>query len=159
MNDKTKPTELDNLASQAAATVTPPLGEGVTELDAAAAAGQGPAPAITNAQAIQGALVAARDVFCLFTKLESPRQTLTDAAVQQLSELWGAVCDKRQINLAGYLGDYAAEIAAGIATLSIAMSVRAGVVAELAARKPAEPLATDTAPAPAAGSGGDGSAE
>lgn len=140
MNAPAPKDELDNLASAAAASMTPPpLGEGPTDLDVAAAAGQGPAPAISNADAIKGALHAAREVFCMFTKLESPRATLGDESIDQLGKLWGAVCDKRQINLAGYLGDYAAEIAAAVASISIAATVRAGVIAELAARKTKEP--------------------
>lgn len=142
---------LDSLAHQAEAAAVPPLGEGSTDLDVAASAGQGPAPAISNAEMIKGALVAGRDMFCLFTKLDSPRATMDEASLQGVADLWGKVCDKRQINLAGYLGDYAAEIAAAIATISLAASVRAGVMAELAERRANEPKAEGAdAPADAA---------
>lgn len=144
---ETKPDGLDNLATQAQATIAPPMGEGSTDLDVAARAGQGPAPEISNSDAIKGALIAAREIFCLFTKLESPRATMADDSLANLAQLWGAVCDKRQINLAGYMGDYAAELAAVVVTFTLAANVRAGVLAELAARK-GKAVETDTATAP-----------
>jgi hypothetical protein len=91
---------------------------------------------LTNAQIVAGALAAGRDVFCIVTKLESPRQHLDAAAVQQLGQLWGPVLDKHGIDLAAYLGDYALEIAAALGTVTIAAKLRAAVIDEMIAKRP-----------------------
>lgn len=91
---------------------------------------------LTNAQIVAGALAAGRDVFCIVTKLESPKQHLDAAAVQQLGELWGPVLDKHGIDLATYLGDYALEIGAVIGTITIGAKLRAAVIAEMIAKRP-----------------------
>lgn len=149
----TKTTDpLDQLANQAQASLTePPLGEGMTDLDTV---GEPAKPEVSNAQALSAALAAGREAFCLFTQLESPRQTLSDDTVQQLAGLWAPVLEKHNINVGRYLGDYAAEIAAVMGTLTIALTVRAGVKAEIAARAPeqaeklpeAKPVAAGVAP-------------
>jgi hypothetical protein len=147
----TPPTGLESLAAEAQASMNePPLGQGTTDLDAAYA---GEAPPISNQQAIAGALAAGREAFCLFTKLQSPKQTLDDATCDQLSAVWAKVLDKRGIQLSKYMGDYAAEIAAAMATFAVAKAVHGGVQAELAARR------SETAEPPAADSTADGSAQ
>lgn len=94
--------------------------------------------ALSNAEIISGAIQVGRDVFCTFTDLSSPKDTLNDSRAASLGEAWGKVCDKRGYNLQGYLGDYMLEIAAAMATFAIAREVRAGVMAELKAREPVE---------------------
>lgn len=101
-------------------------------------------PELTNAQILAGALGAGRDVFCLVTDLKTPKATLSDDQCGSLGEAWGKVCDKRGWNLQGYLGDYALEIAAALATVAIAKAVSDGVKAELAARQPVDVKATET---------------
>ena len=100
-------------------------------------------PPLTNPEIIAGAITIGRDVFCTFTDLSSPRNTLNDKRAEDLGEAWGKVCDKRQINLQGYLGDYMVEIAAAMATFAIAREVRAGVLAELKDREPLEAQTTE----------------
>lgn len=154
---KAAPGGLDSLATEATASMTtPPLGQGGTKLDAAYPEGQ--AQPLTNAAAIGAALQAGREAFCLFTKLQSPKATLTDADCSQLGDLWGKVLDKRGIQLSRYMGDHAAEIAAAMGTFSIALAVRAGVVAELAQRAKDKPAEGDTDAQPAPGTT-DGPAE
>ena len=131
--EKTTADPLDGLANEAATAAAPALGDGVTDLDAAHVAEQ-PAK-LSNEQALIGGLSAARDVFCAFTKLESPKTTLGDEPVQQLAKLWAPVLSKHGIELGSYLGDYALEIAAVIGTFAIAAAVRSGVNAELKAMK------------------------
>lgn len=101
------------------------------------------APALTNTQIISGALAMGRDVFCTFTDLQSPQRTLDNAKTDALGEAWGKVCDKRGYDLGGYLGDYVLEIGAIVVTFAIAKDVRAGVLAELAAREPVEAKTTE----------------
>jgi hypothetical protein len=95
-----------------------------------------PEPGLTNAQVFAGAIAAGREVFCLVTKLQSPKIVLTDDRTTQIGALWGPVLDKHGIQLGDYLGDYALEIAAVIGTIGIAAELRTAVSAELASRKP-----------------------
>lgn len=99
--------------------------------------GQDAAPpepeALTAAQIIGGALAAGREVFCMVTKMDSPRKTLDDDTAQRIGALWGPVLDKHGIDLGKYIGDYALEAAAVIGTITIAASVRRGVLDEMAA--------------------------
>lgn len=137
----TKTDPLDHLAQQAEASLSdPPMGQGTTDLDASY---QQDPPGLSNEQALGGALAAGREAFCAFTKLKSPRTTLNDDAVHQLAALWGPVLSKHGINLSQYIGDYALEFAAVVGSFTIAGAVRAGVLAELAARK-AEAAPKDT---------------
>jgi hypothetical protein len=87
---------------------------------------------LSNEQTIAGAIGAAREAFCFFTRLESPRRVLDDPTVSQLAALWAPVCEKHGINLGQYLGDYALELAAAIGTFTVVASLRTAVVAELA---------------------------
>lgn len=96
----------------------------------------GPQPP-TNAQLLAVALTAGRDVFCGFTKLQSPLTTLPDDKVKALADAWGPVLDKHGINLTQYMGDFALEFAALAVTLQIGLEVRAGVQAEIAQREQA----------------------
>lgn len=148
-----KPDGLDSLASQAASLTNPPLGQGTTDLDTTVPPGQQTTPALTNAQALCGAIAAAREAFCFYTKLQSPRVVLVDEQVQNLAALWAPVLDKHGINLSKYMGDYALEMTAIVGTLTIASSLRIAVSAELAQLredKPAveasQPGASDDAP-------------
>lgn len=103
--------------------------------------GQDQPQGLTNAQILGGAIAAARSVFCMVTKLESPARVLDDATAQRLGAAWGPVLDKHGINLGDTMGAYALEFAAIVVTLEIGMQVRAAVAAEMAERnaKPIEP--------------------
>lgn len=101
-------------------------------------AGQAEPPKLTTAEMIAGALTVGRDLFCAFTDLHTPKVTLGDQAVAGLATAWGKVIDKYQIDLSKIVGDYMLEIAAVMATLPIAVAVRAGVRAEIAAKPPKE---------------------
>lgn len=94
-------------------------------------------PKVTNATVIAGTLEAIREGFCFVTKLESPRRVFTADAATQLGAVWGAVCDKRKIDLQKWLGDWGLEFAALMATLQVVGAVREAVTAELAERKKA----------------------
>ena len=135
--------EADDLADR---TFTPITGEAPGQDAGDAQAEQAPQQ-LTNGQLLTGAISAARDVFCIVTKLESPKQVLDAEATQKLGELWGPVLDKHGIELAKYLGDYALEIAAVIGTLTIGARLRSVVIAEIIAKRP------QAAPAPAADDG------
>lgn len=99
--------------------------------------------AVTNAQAVAGALAAGREAFCFFTKLESPRRVLNDDRVGQLAALADPVLAKHGIELGQYLGDYAAELALAVAAFSVVVELRAAVNAEIASKAPK----ADTGPA------------
>lgn len=125
--------------------------------DAAAAPGQTgqavdvqPIPSISNAEVIAAAISAGRDMFCMFTKLQSPARTLDANAVQLLAQQWGGVCDKRGLNLSATLGDYALELGAVVATIAVARSVYAAARDELAVLRAETRTRTpnDDAPAP-----------
>lgn len=107
---------------------------GVTDLDVAEADGQGQVVKLSNAQIITGALGALRDMFCAVTGFQSPKKHLGDKEVEVLGVAWGAVADKHGLDLAALAGDYAAEIAAVVATAPIAIALHASVSAEMAAR-------------------------
>lgn len=137
MSDKTKaaPDDLEQL------TFSPAAGESTAPQQDAEQAPAEP----TAAQIIGGALAAGREVFCMVTKLESPRKTLDDETAQKVGALWGPVLEKHGIDLGRYIGDYGAEIAAAIGTLSIVAAVRRGVMDEIATKeaKPVEPQQDD----------------
>jgi hypothetical protein len=107
-------------------------------------------PKLTNAQILAGALGAGRDVFCLVTDFKTPKATLSDENCTTLGDAWGKVCDKRGWNLNGYLGDYALEIAAALATVAIAKAVADGVKAEIAQREPVDVSSSEPDAPPAA---------
>jgi hypothetical protein len=93
-----------------------------------------PPPKPTNAQMLAVAIQLGRDVFCDYTKFNSPRVTLADDNVVVLGDTWGAVLDKHNIDLNAYLGNFAVEMAAIMATLKIGAAVRMGVLHEMAQR-------------------------
>lgn len=141
---------LENLARQAEALAdTPPPG--------APPGAPGPElppdelPRLTNAQAITGALKVLRDVFCAFTGFNSPKENLPDEHAAGLGEAWGAVADKHGFDLVALAGDYAAEIAAVVATAPIALAIHTGMKAEMQARDQAraKPAQIPDAAAPA----------
>nr|WP_315242878.1 hypothetical protein [uncultured Albidiferax sp.] len=111
------------------------------------------APAVpTNAEIIGGAVQMVRDVLCMVLDLKTPASTLHDGNCQHLGALWGAVADKRGLDLNSMMGDYAAEVAAVVGTVVIGQAVMRGARAELAARapvdveeKPAQPGGEDVA--------------
>ena len=112
-----------------------PLTEAATGADEAKPEPEKP----SSGQIIGGAVAAAREVFCIVTKLESPKVHLNDETAQKLGALWGPVLEKHGIDLHRYMGDYALEIAAVIGTLSIGASVRGAVIAEIAAKEAKDP--------------------
>lgn len=97
--------------------------------------GEGDPTPLTAAQIIGGALAAGREVFCLVTKLDSPKRVLTDDRAQHLGALWGPVCEKHGIDLAKYLGDYALEVGALVGSFAVVMELRAAVTAEIVAKR------------------------
>lgn len=99
--------------------------------------GQDQPQALTNAQVLGGAIAAARSVFCMVTKLESPARILDDATAQRLGAAWGPVLDKHGINLGDTMGAYALEFTAAIVTFEVVMQLRAAVGAEIAAKEAA----------------------
>jgi hypothetical protein len=98
---------------------------------------------LTSSQILAGAVAAGREVFCIVTKLESPKTHLDDATAKRLGDLWGPVLDKHGIDLSKYMGDYALEIAAVIGTITIGVSVRSAVIAEIDAREVKKSLPTE----------------
>lgn len=138
---------LENLADQAAAMDKEAAAVATGDNAAPGSPGEPQALVISNAQAFAGAIGAAREAFCFFTKLESPRVVLTDEKVGQLGMLWGPVLDKHGINLQDVMGDYVLEFTAVMGTISIVGELRAAVQAELATRaaktKPAEPASVE----------------
>lgn len=102
----------------------------------------------TNGQLLAGTFHLAREVGCALGGVQSPRMVLDDPTLQQLGDAWGAVADKRGWDLQKIMGDYAAEVAAVMLTITIGTRLNRAIQAELAARdpKPAQ------APAPAADS-------
>lgn len=89
-------------------------------------------PAVSNAEILTGALIGARDVFCLYTKLQSPARTAPDPEIAVVAQKWALVCDRKGWDLSKYLGGNMDVLAAGLATLTLARAVYAGVQVELA---------------------------
>lgn len=129
MSDE-KLTELGALAAQAEGM------EAAEAAEAAAAQGEAPeaAPSVSNAQLLDGAFQLARDTGCIVFDLQSPKAVLTDETCGQLGAAWGAVCDKKGWNLAGVMGDYAAEVTAFVMTATLIMKLRRVVGDELAVK-------------------------
>ena len=96
----------------------------------------------TNAQIIAGAIAAGRTVFCVVTKLESPKRHLDDATAQALGDAWGPVCEKYGLDLGETLGGYMVELGALILTAQVAYTLREAVLHELAQQE-AKPAQTD----------------
>lgn len=95
-------------------------------------------PPISNAQVVTGTVAVMREIFCMYTKLESPRRVINDQRCTDLGGVWGPVCDKHGINLQEWLGDYMLEASAVMMTFTILGEVRAAVQAEQSAKKAAE---------------------
>jgi hypothetical protein len=77
--------------------------------------------------------------------LKTPQATLHDENCSKLGGMWGAVADKRGMDLNAMMGDYAAELAAVVGTVMIGKAVLKSARNELAARTPVE----EKEPAPA----------
>jgi hypothetical protein len=92
----------------------------------------------TNAVLIADTLKTARDTFCNLAKLHAPAATLTDAACKQMGELWGAWCDRRQIQLGKYMGNHHDTYLAALATVGLALTVYQATSAEIALRRPVD---------------------
>jgi len=132
MNQTTNP--LDDLARQAEQTEAEavPAMQGLEEAP----------PAITNAQAIAGAIGAGREAFCFFTKFESPRRVLNDDRVQQLAALADPVFTKYGINVGAMIGDFGPELALAAGLFAVVLELRQAVSLEAAEKaKKAEPIA------------------
>lgn len=95
-----------------------------------------PPQAITNAQAIAGAIGAGREAFCFFTKLESPRQVLNDGRVQQLAALADPVLTKYGINVGAMIGDFGPELALAAGLFGVVLELRQAVTLEVASKAP-----------------------
>lgn len=91
--------------------------------------------AISNSQAVAGALAAGREAFCFFTKLQSPRRVLNDDRVQQLAALAAPVLEKHGIDLGQYIGDMGAELALAAGVFAVAIELRQACSAELASKE------------------------
>lgn len=130
--DKDKPaaSPLEALAATAETTLAPAPGAPGED-----ATGDGTelaqTPAVSNEEILSGAIAAARDVFCMYTQLQSPARTLDQVAITNLVKPWCLVLQKRGIDLGRYMGDYGLELAAVIATIGVGRAVVAGVQAEL----------------------------
>lgn len=131
---------LDALAAQAEG-----LEVGQVEQGGPVAAEQ---PKPSNAEILAGAFAMFRDLACMILDLQTPKATFPDRDAGQLGQAWGAVCDKRGVDLARIMGDYGAEVTAVVITATVLKRVATAAKAELAARDPA--AVTEAAPVPAA---------
>lgn len=107
----------------------------------------GQAPGTSNSELLAGTFQLARDTASIITGLKCLRVELPDPTLEQLGQAWGAVADKRGWNLSAVMGDYGAEVAAVMMTLTIGMRLSKAVQAELdqdeEARTVTAPAATD----------------
>lgn len=144
-----KPTDpLEALASEAdSMTEDTPLGEGVTDADVAAHAGQ-VVPVQSNAELLAGAIGLVRDTVTQLAGVRSIQHTLNPDVVAHLGQVWGAVCDRYGIRLQAYMGNHAELIAATLTTLAIGRSVLVEYRAEQAAKAKATPEPTPAPPPP-----------
>lgn len=134
--------DLAALASQA---------QGLEAADSGAApegdAGGAPeAPGQSNAALLAGTFHLMREVGCALGSVQSPRIVLNDQTLDQLGDAWGRVADKRGWNLQQIMGDYAAEVAAFMLTITIVSRLNKAVRDELATKKPAEAAPAEPAP-------------
>jgi len=130
MNDE-KLTELGALAAQAEGMEAAQDEGAANQWSEQAKEGQ---PSVSNAQLLDGAFQLARDTGCIVFDLQSPKAVMTDETCGQLGAAWGAVCDKKGWNLAGVMGDYAAEVTAFVMTATLIMKLRRVVGDELAVK-------------------------
>lgn len=131
--------ELEALAQQAEAQQAASAAEQAQAQPGAGEGAQpGQAPGQSNAEIIAGTLEIGREVFCAVAQVQAPRHVLDDPTVQALGDAWGRVADKRGWNLAGIMGDYAAEIAAIMLTVTVGGKLVKATRAELDAKAAAE---------------------
>jgi hypothetical protein len=138
---------------------TPPAGETLDGLeldadllDAGGEPGQAPpgpgaddaAPKVTNATFIAATLEGARDVFCMVSKLESPKRVFTANEATALGEAWGRVCDKRRLDLQALMGDWGLEVVAAMLTFQVLSIVREAVRVEIASKNAPPPEEPET---------------
>lgn len=129
----------------------------------AAAAGQpgapgeqpadGAPPPLTNAQCIAMGLQVIRETVAGLAKLDTPRQTLSDANCTTVGDAVGPVLDKYGIQLGAAVGDFAIELRAAMVAGPLLWVAYRAAQDELRARraKPVEPEAAPAAdPAPPA---------
>lgn len=135
-NEKSGGGELEALAAQAEG-LEADRAQDAAGQDAGPGAAQG-VPLQTNADLLAGTFQLARDVFCIIGEVQAPRMVLDDATVVQLGQAWGAVADKRGWDLSKLLGDYAAEVAAVMMTLTVGGKLVKAVRAEMDAKAPRE---------------------
>ena len=121
------------------------------EVDQVEQGAQAPAeqPKASNADILGGMFAMMRDLACMIFDVSSPKATFRDAEAVQLGQAWGAVCDKRGVDLARIMGDYGAEVTAVILTATVIKRVSSAVQAEVDARKPGSITDADPKPAPA----------
>lgn len=133
---KTEIDPLDALASQAASEQI------VTEqgADGQPLAADAPPVDMSNDKCLMMAFEVMRETLCSFAKVASPKQTMSNEAMQPVADAVGAVLDKYGVSLSGVAGDFMTEIKAAIVTVPVLLSIRAGLQAEIKAKqeKPAE---------------------
>lgn len=103
-------------------------------------------PTLTNTQCLMMAGQIVRDTLCAVAKVESPKLTLTDDTLQAVAAAVAPVLDKYGIDLGQMGGNYAVEIRAVMVTVPVILACRAGLRAELAAKR--EPQTAPAADAP-----------
>lgn len=122
---------LDALASQAT----------IEQAGADAASGGQPpggevvATELSNTQCLMMAFEIMRETLCSFAKVTSPKTTMANEVMQPVADSVGAVLEKYGISLSAVGGDYMMEIKAAISTVPVLLSIRAGIQAEIAAKK------------------------
>ena len=125
-------TELDQLAAAA---------EYSDQEQSAADAGQGapgeappPAP-MTNTQVLIVAMELIRETLCTVAQVKSPRDTASSDKLQPLADAWGAVCDKRGIQLADMVGDYILEFKALALSVPLILAAHKALQLEIISAK------------------------
>ena len=148
------PTGLDAIAAQAEdALQPPPLGDGVTDLDAAHADGQA-VPKMTNADGLLMTVGILRGTLTGMAKLESPNTVLADDLWRDACKNVGDVLTKSGIELGDAVKDWGLEIKAAATVGPLLWAAYSAIKAEVkakdaaAAQQPAAGLGT--APPPAA---------
>lgn len=90
---------------------------------------------LTNAQCLMMAFEIMRETLCSFAKVTSPKTTMANEIMLPVADSVGAVLDKYGVSLSGVAGDFMTELKAAIATVPVLLSIRAGIQAEIAAKK------------------------
>ncbi|MRR51292.1 MAG: hypothetical protein EG825_10315 [Rhodocyclaceae bacterium] len=135
----------------------------MAEADTGAEPGQGeaePAKKISNAEICADALRMVRVFPPIAGRFPSAVALLTDEAIAEFADAFGALCDKYGWDFSGGFGEYAVEIRAALVCGGFAWGFAQAVAADLAkaraeAAKPVEPAAPpmQAADAPADSSG------